>query len=66
MLFLSSADLFLNQLFQKILSVSSGLAPDQDPHFVRPDLGPNSVQWLSADKKKVTAVKERVNTTYDS
>ena len=43
--FLSSADFFQNQLFQKILShiplVSSSLDPDQAQHFVGPDLGPN-------------------------
>ena len=37
---------FQNQLFQNILSgntirVSISLDPDQDPHFVLPDLGPN-------------------------
>ena len=28
--------------------MSNGLDPDQDPHSVSPDLGPNCLQWLSA------------------
>ena len=53
--FLSSADFFQNQLFQKILSdrnttrVSNSLDPDQAAHFVGPDLGPNCLQKVSAD-----------------
>ena len=30
--------------------VSNSLDPDQAPHFVGPDLGPNCLQGLSADK----------------
>ena len=53
MLFLSSADFFQNQLFQKksfwyIISVNS-LDLDQAQHVARPDLGPNYLQRLSAD-----------------
>ena len=48
-----SGDIFQNQHFQKIfsgtLSVSNGLDPDQAQHSVRPDLGPNCLQILSAD-----------------
>ena len=33
------------------LSVSNCLDPDQDPSCVRPDLGPNSLQRLSADNR---------------
>ena len=60
MLLLSSADFFQNKLFRKIisrilsvsnLSVSNGLDPDQDCHFVCPDLYPNHLQRLSADDK---------------
>ena len=43
------------KFFQKNLSVrvSNSLDPDQDGHFVGPDLGPNCLQRLSAfDKKK--------------
>ena len=51
--YLSSANFFQNQLFQKILSwipsVSNSLDPDQARHFVGPDLGPNCLQRLSAD-----------------
>ena len=42
--------------------MSNGLDPDQDPHFVGPDLGPNSLQRLSADNK-IIASKERLNLT---
>ena len=52
--FLSSNDFFPNQLFKQILSgntirVSNSLDPDQARQFVGPDLGPNSLQMLSAD-----------------
>ena len=29
--------------------MSNNLDPDQAQHFVGPDLGPNCLQWLSAD-----------------
>ena len=32
--------------------MSNGLDPDQDRHFVDPDLDPNCLQRLSADHKK--------------
>ena len=51
--FLSCADFFQNQLFQKKFSntirVSNSLDPDQAQYFVGPDLGPNCVQKFSAD-----------------
>ena len=53
--FLTSADFFHNQLFQKFfqeygtIRVSNSLDPDQARHFVGPDLGPNYLQRLSAD-----------------
>ena len=57
----SSADFFQNKLFWKILlgtpSVSNSFDPDQTQCFVGPDLGPNSLQWLSADHTK----RQRVN-----
>ena len=37
--------------------MSNSLDPDQARHFVRPDLGPNCLQRLSADAK-VAAGKE--------
>ena len=45
-----------NQHYQTILSrilsrVLNSLDPDQDRHFVGPDLHPNCLQRLSADKK---------------
>ena len=50
--FLSSAD-FQNQLFPKnlseTLSVWNRLDPDQEQHFVVPDLDLNCLQRLSAD-----------------
>ena len=48
MIFLSSADIFQNQLFLKILSgipsVSNSLDPDQARHFAGPDLGLNCLK----------------------
>ena len=42
MILLSSADFFPTLTFSKnSIRVSNGLDPDQDLHFVRPDLGPN-------------------------
>ena len=59
MLVLSSADFFFRK---KIVSktyirntiginVSNCLDPDQDRHFVCPDLGPNCLQSLSAEDR---------------
>ena len=39
--------------------MSNGLDPDQDQHYVSPDLDPNCLQRLSADHK-IMASKERV------
>ena len=50
--FLSSADFFQNQLFEKFFQeyrVSNSLDPDQAQHFVGPDLSTNCLQKLSAD-----------------
>ena len=46
---------FFKSTFSKIslrnsIRVSNSLEPDQARHFVRPDLGPNCLQRLSADK----------------
>ena len=35
--------------FFNTIRVSNSLDPDQARHFVGPDLGPNCLQWLSAD-----------------
>ena len=56
MFLLSSADFIQNYLISKNCSrntvrVSNSLDPDQDSHFVGPDLGPNYLQELSADDK---------------
>ena len=55
MLLLSSAYFFQNKLFfgknsfMNTIRVANSLDPDQDRHFVGPDLGPNCLQRLSAD-----------------
>ena len=52
---LSSADFFnISFSIKKIRNafrVSNSLDPDQDRHFVSPDLGPDFLQRLSADNK---------------
>ena len=47
-------------LYQNIwnLGVSNSLDPGQAQHSVGPDLGPNCLQWLSADDKTSPAWKE--------
>ena len=47
--FLSSADIFQNQLFQNTIRVSNSLDPDRAHHFVGPDLDVNCMQRLSID-----------------
>ena len=37
--------------FFNTILVSNSLYLDQARHFVRPDLGPNCLEWLSADNK---------------
>ena len=54
-LLLPSADSFskltsLKDSFMNTIIVSNGLDPDQDQQSVGPDLGPNRLQRLSADK----------------
>ena len=44
-----SKSTFLKNYFGNTIRVSNGLDPDQDQHSVGPDLGPNCLQWLSAD-----------------
>ena len=50
MLLLSSV-VFFNINFKKNLSGPNGLNPDQDLHFLGPDLGPNCFQRLSTVDK---------------
>ena len=38
--------------FRNTISVSNSLDQDQAGHFAGPDLGPNSLQRLSADKNR--------------
>ena len=44
---------FLKNYFRNTIRVSltNGFDPDQDRHFVGPDLGPNCLQRLLADNK---------------
>ena len=37
--------------FRNTFTVSNGLDPDEDRHFVGPDLSPNCLQRLLADDK---------------
>ena len=48
MTFFSKLTLSKNS-FRNTIRVSISLDPDQDRHFVGPDLGPNCLQRLSAD-----------------
>ena len=41
---------FKTEFFGYIIRVSNGLGPDQDRHNVGPDLGPKSLERLSADQ----------------
>ena len=40
---------FLKKFFEEYYQNSNSLDPDQARHFVRPGLGPNFLQMLSAD-----------------
>ena len=69
--FLSPVDFFQNQQLlsffqgihvQGIIRVTNGLDPDQDQHFVEPDLGSNCLQRLSADgigRQRVNSFKNK-------
>ena len=46
--------------FDKILP-SNSFDPDQARHSVCPDAGPNCLQRVSADDKKVSTIKESLN-----
>ena len=48
--------------FFNTMRVSNSLDPNQARHFFGPDLGPNRLQRLSADIKKVDPSVQRVNT----
>ena len=56
----SSKNNFFKNSFRNPLQVSNNLNPDQDRHFVGPDLASNCLQRLSADEK-VAVSKQRVN-----
>ena len=51
--------IFQKNIFTNTIRVSKSLDPDQAQCFVRPDLGPNGFQRLSADNKE----NERKQTT---
>ena len=56
--FLLPADFFFqNPLFRNTTRVSNSLDPEQACCFVRPDLGPNCLQRLSADDTRRQRVK---------
>ena len=62
MLKLSSADFFSKLTFSKnsfrnTIRVSNSFDPGQARHFVRPDLGLNCLQGLSADIKSPSQAK---------
>ena len=42
---------FSKNSFMNAIRVANSLEPDQDRHYVSPDLGPNCFQMLSADDK---------------
>ena len=54
--FLSFVDFFQNQFsknsFRNTIRVTNIFDPDQVRNFVRPDLGPNCLQMISADDTK--------------
>ena len=49
---------FSKNSFRNTIRVSNGLESDQDSHSVGPDLGPNCLQFLSADDKLPLARKD--------
>ena len=48
---------FSKNSFKNTIRVSNNLDPDQDRHFVEPDLGPSRLQQLSADDTSWQRVK---------
>ena len=63
MLLLTSDDFFFKinffkKKFKNTIRVSNGFDPDQDLHFVGPDLGPNCSQRLSAEDRWPLARKK--------
>ena len=56
--FYYSSPLYYCAIFNSLdttIKVSNSLDPDQARHFVRPDLGPKSLQRLSVDGKSPTS-----------
>ena len=47
----------LKKSFRDTIRVSNGLDPDQDRHYVGPDLDPNCLQRLSADDKNAVEIR---------
>ena len=64
MLLLSSADFFKitfsKYAFRSPIRVSNSLDPNQDRHFVGPDLRPTCLQRLSPDDKTSSLAKKKV------
>ena len=53
---------FSKNSFKNTIRLSNNLNPDQAPHFVGPDLGPNCLKRLSSDDTS----RQRVNGTINS
>ena len=49
---------FLKNSFRNTVRLSNSLDPDQARHGVGPDLGPNCLQWLSADDRSLEEGEE--------
>ena len=54
---------FWKENFSNAFGVSTGLDPDQDRHFVGPDLDPNCVQRLSYQQMTKVATSKKKLTT---
>ena len=55
-----SKSFFSKTSFRNTIRMSNSLDPDQAPHFVGPDLGPNCLEKLSADDTSKQRVKVSV------
>ena len=51
---------FSKNSFRNTIRVTKSLDPDQDRHFVGPDLGPSCLQRLYQQTTEVVASKKRV------
>ena len=51
---------YFKEFFRNTVRVLNGLDPDQDRHYVSPDLCPNCLQKLSADDKSSRTRKSNI------